>query len=688
MKKQLAFLLAMVMMFSLACVPASAEDIILEEATEETVLEPGGEAAPLPANEESVEPVAEQTGKTVASAADEESVVPEDMPVVEEEDHFNPADELLSGDGKEALKEESIDVSDSVLQAGGWLPDAPEGCLSGGGDSSARLASLKQTIYYGLADWQGSIELEAYRVSADDIGWIFREVINENPDLFYATGFFIYWQNSYGVVTSIEPQYDYSYTNADVEAYRSTVEQILRMMDGSWNDVEKLLFLHDYLITHCEYDLSYQRYNAHDALVVGSAVCQGYALAFADLCRKSGLNAAVISSQAIGHAWNLITVWGENYYVDCTWDDPIGGYYEAYCAHNNFLVSREKLAESHDGTDWTNGSINVYQNVVTSSRYDGAFWQTVRTAIPLIGHTGVYMDYDNASSIIFLDMNSGSFAFRDLPGDGNWPVWGNSYAHWGNWGSVTAKDGMFYFTLPTEVWSLSPGGAMSCVYELTDSERYQGYLYGIVLDGGTLYYQIGTQPNAGSFRRTALRPGTVMGTLVRDSDGIYRVYKNGVFNPVTGFIQYEGALFYVQSGVMDSSVNGLKNDPNNPSIWYFCSGGQVQAQYSGLAEYSGEWFYLSDGVLDTTRTGIVMYDGGQFMIALGRILREANGLVQDPNTGRWYYLAAGQTADYTGLVQYDGAWFYVIDGELAVNYTGWVSYNGSKFYVKNGMLSR
>ena len=37
MKKQLAFLLAMVMMLSLACVPASAEDIILEEAAEETV---------------------------------------------------------------------------------------------------------------------------------------------------------------------------------------------------------------------------------------------------------------------------------------------------------------------------------------------------------------------------------------------------------------------------------------------------------------------------------------------------------------------------------------------------------------------------------------------------------------------------------------------------------------------------
>ncbi|MBR4726851.1 MAG: hypothetical protein IK080_03075, partial [Clostridia bacterium] len=153
-----------------------------------------------------------------------------------------------------------------------------------------------------------------------------------------------------------------------------------------------------------------------------------------------------------------------------------------------------------------------------------------------------------------------------------------------------------------------------------------------------------------------------------------------------GFAEYEGGLFYVYQGDVVTDANGLVNDPNNPADWYFCANGQAQLQYSGLAEYGGEWFYLENGKLNTARVGIVEYDGGRFMIAAGRILREVNGLIQDPNTGLWYYVAAGQVADYTGLVQYDGAWFYVTNGELATGYTGPVEYNGATFQVVNGQM--
>ncbi|MBR4726437.1 MAG: hypothetical protein IK080_00935, partial [Clostridia bacterium] len=74
------------------------------------------------------------------------------------------------------------------------------------------------------------------------------------------------------------------------------------------------------------------------------------------------------------------------------------------------------------------------------------------------------------------------------------------------------------------------------------------------------------------------------------------------------------------------------------------------------------------------------------MIAAGRILREVNGLIQDPNTGLWYYVSAGQVADYTGLVMYDGAWCYVINGELALSYTGPVEYDGATFNVVGGQV--
>ena len=96
---------------------------------------------------------------------------------------------------------------------------------------------------------------------------------------------------------------------------------------------------------------------------------------------------------------------------------------------------------------------------------------------------------------------------------------------------------------------------------------------------------------------------------------------------------------------------------------------------------------FNDGILDTNRNGIVSYDGGQFMLAAGRIVTEANGLIQDPNTGIWYFVSAGQVASgYRGLALYDGHWFYVWDGVFQDTAEGWVEYDGSVFYVVNGMV--
>ena len=221
-------------------------------------------------------------------------------------------------------------------------------------------------------------------------------------------------------------------------------------------------------------------------------------------------------------------------------------------------------------------------------------------------------------------------------------------------------------------------------------------------------YRIGfsLEPKAGyTFKDNSgnvVTPGTINGQPVSETyayfDGTvaYRYVfpetpasGSGHLFPVDfyGFMEYSGGLFYVYQGDVVTDANGLVNDPNNPADWYFCSSGQAQLQYSGLAEYGGEWFYLENGKLNTTRTGIVEYDGGRFMIAAGRILREVNGLIQDPNTGLWYYVAAGQVADYTGLVLYDGAWFYVVNGELATGYTGPVVYDGSTFNVVNGQVA-
>ena len=310
--------------------------------------------------------------------------------------------------------------------------------------------------------------------------------------------------------------------------YENTLQRIMGMLDTDWTDMEKLLFLHDYLVTHCEYDLTCSRHNAHDALVVGSAVCQGYAEAFSDLCLRSGISSLVISSAAIKHAWNLVTLGGEYFYIDCTWDDPANRWYEGYCKHDNFLLSTSAFGDNHESTDWTDGTRNVYSAVTTSTRYDGAWWSDVVTAVPMIGHTGAYTLESDSSCFYLRDMATGSVASYSLPdNDASWPVFGNPYSHWyGNFCSFAAMNGLFYFTMPTEIWSANTAGQTSSVYALTQDELSQGYAYGIVAEGNTLYYNIGEKGWETDFIRKALPVQT--GPVTGECDGFaYEVLADG-----------------------------------------------------------------------------------------------------------------------------------------------------------------
>ena len=409
----------------------------------------------------------------------------------------------------ETEKMESIDVSEYVLQAGGLLPDAYE--LHGAAVIDPNV-TVKSVIYDGLCARQSEINIKEYNIPVDSIGPIFIEVLNEHPDLFYVSSVFSYSYMSSGVVTSVFPSYNSSYSENDIAAYRGAVMQIVGMLDPQWTDVEKLLFLHDYLVTHCEYDKSLQHNNAYDALVGGSTVCQGYALAFNDLCVNSGINAMVVSSRNLDHAWNLVSTGGEHFFVDCTWDDPSNSWYEGNCAHTNFMLSQSALytgvadSKPHKSTDWTSGTVSVYDSVETSSQYDSAWWQGAYTAVPMIGHTAAYSLRADLYHIYKRDMINDDITPIPIPASPvMWPKWGSDNYYWSsNYCTVASLGDQFYFTLPTDVWSLSLTGETNQLYRLTEDELAQGYLYGIVNDGGTLFYNIGTQPYDTSFQRAEI----------------------------------------------------------------------------------------------------------------------------------------------------------------------------------------
>ncbi|MCR5128671.1 MAG: hypothetical protein K6B69_11295 [Lachnospiraceae bacterium] len=154
-----------------------------------------------------------------------------------------------------------------------------------------------------------------------------------------------------------------------------------------------------------------------------------------------------------------------------------------------------------------------------------------------------------------------------------------------------------------------------------------------------------------------------------------------------GFVAYEGGYFLVANGKVATDVNGIAIDPDNPLRSYYCSGGQVQNQYSGLAQYDGAWFMVTKGVMDATVKGFITYDTGLFYVGAGQV-QGVNGLAQDPNNSSvWYFCSEGQVQlDYTGLALYDGKWFYIVKGRFQNQYNGNVQHDGKTFRVVNGMI--
>lgn len=94
------------------------------------------------------------------------------------------------------------------------------------------------------------------------------------------------------------------------------------------------LYLHDQLVSLCEYDNDAavstshdyaNAYSAYGALVEKKAVCEGYAKAMQLLLDAVSIPATVVFGQAAedneAHMWNLVRINGAYYYLDPTWND-------------------------------------------------------------------------------------------------------------------------------------------------------------------------------------------------------------------------------------------------------------------------------------------------------------------------------------------------------------------------------
>ena len=116
----------------------------------------------------------------------------------------------------------------------------------------------------------------------------------------------------------------YFTTLAQEQELDAKVSSILASLDlNNHGDYDKMKAIYDYICSHVSYNYGSDniKFTAYSALINGSAVCQGYSVALYRLCLAAGIDARVVTSESLIHAWNIVCIDGSKYYyVDSTWD--------------------------------------------------------------------------------------------------------------------------------------------------------------------------------------------------------------------------------------------------------------------------------------------------------------------------------------------------------------------------------
>lgn len=205
---------------------------------------------------------------------------------------------------------------------------------------SPTTATPSLLLMEGLTDCLESIDLRDASLPVSELGRLYQEVLLSNPELFHVAPRLSYGYTEEAVngiptrtVTYLYPVY--TMTGQELTAartlYRNTVTSILADMESTFGalprtEADTVLYLHDELARRYAYDTRPEAQANADAYTFfreGVGICQAYALAFLALARGAGLDAHIVVSDAMDHAWNHVRVEGAWYHVDVTRDDPI-----------------------------------------------------------------------------------------------------------------------------------------------------------------------------------------------------------------------------------------------------------------------------------------------------------------------------------------------------------------------------
>lgn len=190
------------------------------------------------------------------------------------------------------------------------------------------LTEQEQRCYRQILKGIRAREKEFYlTVSNDDtVDRIYHAVLKDHPEIYWAHNRESVYKTTYDSADYCLFAPSYLYSEEEMAEIDKAVEerftQVQATIPSGAGDYEKALAVYTYLIDNIEYAVSEHDQNIAGAFWKKQAVCAGYAGAFQYIMERLGIPCIYVDGDARGsaegHAWNMISLDGEYYYVDAT----------------------------------------------------------------------------------------------------------------------------------------------------------------------------------------------------------------------------------------------------------------------------------------------------------------------------------------------------------------------------------
>ena len=191
-----------------------------------------------------------------------------------------------------------------------------------------QLTEEEQRVYRELLKGIRAREKEFYLTISDDdsIDRSYHAVLKDHPEIFWVHNREKIYKTTYSDSDYCVFTPGYTYTDGEIDEIQTAMEQsfqeVRTLIPEDASDYEKVRIVYTYVIDHTQYQTGEDDQSIAGVFWKKSAVCAGYAGAVQYLLERLDIPCIYVDGSTKGstegHAWDIVKIGQEYYYVDAT----------------------------------------------------------------------------------------------------------------------------------------------------------------------------------------------------------------------------------------------------------------------------------------------------------------------------------------------------------------------------------